>query len=466
MGPPLLLVFALWPGLQEPEEILEVQMRAEEDYRAGRYRRALHRLEDLWERYPQGSEGWAACRSRRREWFLGRPACYSALLQLTECARWRVESGVEEPVPEDAAVAVWTVVLAGAAEGEEPHSPTELSAGEGHPVRHELDARLLEEGHPVIEESTWLFREFVLAMTGGRLAMRMRVLPLPELTLPVVTRADPMRFAGLAPGALARVWEALPPEVLEGTDWWWILYPSHVPERYPGFESMEFITGGMAVGPDGASPCFLIDDRWLLRKPPHLGQGPWSSEERRAYLPQWLLHEFAHHLFRSWPEFGLEKRDHQWFDRSTWPEDFRGRFEPDYYFEALHKRLQPRADPPLHVGLRYRPPGPEVWSHVDLEALPGAYERQPVQNPWHRGRILREETEDGSLRFRWLNEAGVSWSLEPVPGRGELRTGPGNPYRAAGNDRFRIALKRGPDGDWLPVIQGFRFGGELYRRLP
>lgn len=466
MIPALILALASAGPPQEPEAVLQLQLRAEDDYRAGRYAECLDRLEALWERLPPGSDGWARCLSPRREFFPGHPACYSALRMLTDCARWRLDLARRHARPPKARPVVWTIVLVGRSQGIEPRSMAELEAGQGVPVRHELDPRLLADDHRVIRQSTWLFREFVLAMTEGRLPVDLRFLHLPDLELPVSASARGLRHAGLAPGALPRLWEEVPGSVRSTTDWWWVLYPSHVPEQYPDFERTEFITGGMATGPDGASPCFLIDDRWLLRKPPHLGKGEYSDEERRAYLPQWLAHEFFHHLFRTWPEFGLEARSHQWFDHSTWPEDFQGRFEVDYFLEALHKRLQPRAAPPLHIGLRYAPPPPELWRRIRLADIPGRYERRPVENPWHRGRIVRAGRRDGRPLLRWENDAGVAWELAPDLEHGVLRTGPDNPYYEDGNRVFRLELRRDDNGAWVPDIVGFRFGGQLYRRLP
>jgi hypothetical protein len=37
--------------------------------------------------------------------------------------------------------------------------------------------------------------------------------------------------------------------------------------------------------------------------------------------------------------------------------------EPDYYIEALHKRLQ-TATPPLYVKLRYAPPPRGIWDQI------------------------------------------------------------------------------------------------------
>jgi len=450
---------------QEPREAFAIQLRAEDLYRAGDDEACLELLDDWWRRYPPGSEGWAACTSDDRSWFPGHPASYSALRMLTECARWRVEGARQRGRRPKPATVVWTIVLVGQGHGRRPRSEEELAAGEGERVRLTLDPRLVADDHRVVHQSTWLFREFVSAMTDGRLVVEERFYDLPHLDLPLSATPGPPRHAGLAPDAWGLLWEAVPESVRRDTDWWWVLYPSFVPGDAPDFRSAEFVTGGMATGPDGASPCFLIDDLWLLRKPPHLGEGDYSDEERRAYLPQWLAHEFFHHLFRTWPGFGLEARSHQWFDRSTWPEDFEGRYEVDYYLEALHRRLQPAADPPLHVGLRYAAPPPEVWERVRVADVVGAYEHRPVENDWHRGRIVRDGRRDGKALLRWENEAGVSWQLTPDLEHGVLVTGPDDPYRDTGDGRFRVVLARDDDGRWRPEVVGFRFGGGLYLRV-
>ena len=72
----------------------------------------------------------------------------------------------------------------------------------------------------------------------------------------------------------------------------------------PEFEDDEFITGGMGAD-DKGGPLFIADDLWFVRKPYHLGEGVYSDIERRAYLPQWMQHEFYHHLYRIYPEFRL-----------------------------------------------------------------------------------------------------------------------------------------------------------------
>lgn len=196
---------------------------------------------------------------------------------------------------------------------------------------------------------------------------------------------------------------------------------------------------------------------WLTRKPPHLGSGPYSDVERNIYLPQWLQHEFFHHLYRTYPEFGLEATSHQWFSLANWPSDFVGRFEPDYYHESVFRRLQ-GAQEPMAAALRYATDG-APWGQLNLFDVFGSYDREPVQNPWHSGVI------QPGAPLRWQNQAGVSWNLTPDLLNGRLLTGPDNPYFGSPlADAFQLVLKRNALGDILPELAGFSFLGELYRR--
>jgi hypothetical protein len=313
----------------------------------------------------------------------------------------------------------------------------------------------------IVEQSTWLFREFVHAMTAGRLTVHIRIVLLTDLEVPVEIIAGPMNFATLAGDADRRIWRAVPENVRAATDWWWVIYPSHFPEQYKELAELEYVTGGMGVGPDGQASSFLIDDLWLLRKPsPYVGRTPYTEAERRAYLPQWFQHEFFHHLFREYPEFQLEAKDHQWFDRKTWPADFEGLMEPDYYIEALHKRLQ-IATPPLYSKLRYAPPPRGIWDKITTAKLVGLYRRTPMENPWHEGNI--EQDPSG---LQWRNSANWKWGLKPNLKERKLDTDPtDNPYflsDSSTGQEFRVVLRRSADGEYLPEVAGFRFNGEFY----
>jgi hypothetical protein len=450
---------------------LDTFLSAEDRYWAGDYEGAARMLGDLWAQHPPGSDDWARCPSQIAGINVGVPPCYYALRMLSDCAEWRLASVEHSSERPNRYTATLTVLLVGRSKGIQPTMWAELEDKVGREVEHTLDPQLLADRHHVIHQSVRLFSEYMLAATKGRLGVRTRVLGLPDVCVPVQAVAAPYRIAGLAGDAMERVWASVPAKVTASADWWWVLYPSHVPEQYPDFESTESITGGMGRGPDGASPCFIIDDRWLVRKPPHLGKGAYFGQERRAYLPQWLQHEFFHHLFACYPQFGLEAEGHQWFDRGTWPKDFEGRFEADYLQEALHKRLQPLGDPPMHFTLRYRPPPRALFRQVRLEALCGAYRREPVGNNWHAGTIGPDlgDHAEGEPVLRWTNMAGVSWRLWPNIEEGVLRTGADNPYYESNPTTgrvFRIVLRRDADGRYVPEVAGFHLQSDLYRREP
>jgi len=453
---------------------LETFLAVEQAYRDGRYQAALDDLEGLWRDAPPADPAWVEAGRAGRELGqspglnIGWPPCYYAQRMLTDCARWRVASGATVTQATAPHRAVLSVVMVGHSAGKEPRTQAEAEADGGVDVEHTLAPELLADDHRVLHQSLWLFREWILASTAGKLAVDTRVVHLPDVSVKVQCRVKERRYAGMAEGAAGVIARSVPAEILSSTDWWWFIYPSHVPEQYPDFARTEFVTGGMGAGPDGASPMFIIDDRWLTRKPPHIGLGPYTDVERRAYLPQWLQHEFMHYLFRIYPEFGLEAKSHQWFDRKTWPADFEGRFEPDYYVEAMHKRLQtPAAQPPLHVAMRYAPPAAALFERVPLESLVGSYAHSPVQNDWHVGTItVVERDQDGRPTvLRWRNQAGVSWRLFADAGPGLLRTGEENPYYQSNPDggrTFRIILKRDDDGDYQPEAVGFQFQGGFY----
>jgi len=127
-----------------------------------------------------------------------------------------------------------------------------------------------------VHESLHLFREYVVAMTDGGLDVETRILHLPDLDIPVHAEDVQGRFYA-GPTDVSALWYDIDAADIAESDWWWLLYPSHVPEQHPDFARTEFITGGMATGPDGASPCFSIADRFA-----QVGQGVTQIVQRGA----------------------------------------------------------------------------------------------------------------------------------------------------------------------------------------
>jgi hypothetical protein len=307
-------------------------------------------------------------------------------------------------------------------------------------VSLEVAPQILADDARVLRSSTDLFRHWVRAITEG-LEVELVVHTMPECT--TVDYSDDGAIVVSYPDAAGMV-DSVPAAIASSTDFWWVVAPSGVPGDGSGF-GRHFITGGMGVYGLGL-PLFLSDDAWFTRKPEHLGVGPYSEVELRAYQPQWFQHEFMHHLFRTWPEFGLEDEGHQWFDRSTWPPDFEGVFEPDYYAEAITRRLL-SATPSLAEGLS----APEFvdLSIADPAVLAGNYRRLPVLNDWHEVSV----TNNGGA-LRWNNAAGVSWGLEIRDGG--LWTESDCPYGISELD------VEGTEA----AVTALWFGGERYGRIP
>jgi TonB family protein len=102
--------------------------------------------------------------------------------------------------------------------------------------------------------------------------------------------------------------------------------------------------------------------------------------------------------------------------------------------------------------------GNDAFSALTIDMLTGSYRRDPVENPWHHGRIDKDP-------LRWTNNAGVSWRLTPDLANGRLLTGPDNPYyKTSGTQEYHVRLSRGP----VPIVEGIQFGplpNEFYRRV-
>jgi hypothetical protein len=329
---------------------------------------------------------------------------------------------------------------------------------------------------PALRTSLYWFGEYVWAVTGGRLPMRVEVHWLdPDrvaVEVPLGRMDGTSCYLAQADGrTLSAAFATVPPEFADGADCWAVFFPSGVPND-ASFARSEFITGGMSVAPDGCD-MFNIDDLWLTRIPPHLGAaGPYHPVERLAYLPQWWQHEWFHALFNSdqlFADAALEPTSHSWHNLDNWPEDFEGAVEPDYYHECLHKRfLLPDAHPPLWYRLKRWGWTPEAERALALpDMLLGSWRLREPSNDWHY--VTIEAGPDGTLR--WRNRADVEWSLELNAEKGRLIPGQDCPYEgtmvqivveghALEGRSLEARLARGG----RLAIKGLAFNAELYVR--
>ena len=441
-------------------------LEAARAYKRQDFAKCVRVLDALWAEFPVGSDKWHAVSQPIQVISLSRPQCYYALLMLDEASRWKLNPLSKTVTPHNI---VFSVDLVGRATGKEPRTLQELKDGTAPVVTHRLSPLLIADNFKLVRDCTWLLPEYVLAMTKGKLKVNYQYNYHPEIEVNLNVYFDKTFFSRPGPD-FYKVQQLLDSKQTHLPAWRWVIYPSLAPDRFSDFQKAEVITGGGVSGLQSHSPCWFIDDAWLLRRPPHQGQGAYTPIEREAYMPCWQHHEFFHHVAATYPELELEKTSHQWFDRSQWPKDFEGIFEPDYFREALHKRLQPLAKPPLHVGLRYDQPPASFWLKFDYAIISGKYEHQPATDPWHSGTIAYVgKDNNGNHVFRWTNAAKVNWYLYLNIDKGILTTGPDNPfytkYSEPNMHEFRLIVSRDADGNFLPQIDGYEYANLFHKKL-
>lgn len=450
--------------------VFATYIEASRAYKVKDYKHCLETLDEMWRDRPIGDPRWARADMRPSIYSLGNPACYPSLLMLDEAVRWRLQPDSAKVKPNPI---LMDVILFGHSEGIQPRTADELANNQGRQAYHDLDRTLLKDDYARVRNSLWLFQDYILAITKGRANLEIEFVYLPEESVHMETsvRKQPNGMTGFAipnETLLTAQLERLRRTLKRQPDWWWVLYPSHVPDQYPDFKTTEFITGGNTAGPDGRSMRLEIDDKWLVRRPGFLGQGAYDPLELEAYIPYWLCHEFYHHVYARFPEFELEKTGHDWHDRKKWPSDFQGVFEPDYYRESLHRRIL-SAQPGLNQRLRYNPPTPQELAKVDLKEVLGTYRLGPGIDGWHTGEIvLAGRDENGNPVLAWKNQAGVSWPLYPDMTKGNLITGKENPYMKEPQEaahQFTLALHRDESGRFTGQVEGYWFLGEYWRKL-
>jgi hypothetical protein len=423
-------------------------IQSEDALKAGDYVQAKKMIDDLFKTYPKGSNLWWNVFNDPNGANIGAPHAYYGLRMMEDI----IDHGLHGDPNVKAKKVYMKFVLVGCSEGIQPNTKAELQNGSGTFITNKIHPDIKKDDYRIVKQSFELFGQYIKAITKGGLEIEMDFVELDQLCLPVkVTTTKPyLSYGGIEP-----VWKALSQGLKDSTDWWSIIYPSHVPEA-PVFDDESFITGGMGADYKGG-PVFISDDKWIVRKPAHLGSGKYSDIERRIYLPQWVQHEFFHHLYRIYPELALEVNGHDWFNLNFWPSDFEGQFETDYYSETLHKRLQVNCAPMTsRLITRVQKDLTALYNTLTIDELRGPYSLDVVQNAWHEANIIQENG-----KHFWKNKANVQWTVTPSFTEGKLKTSNDNPY--AGQD-FLIELYKTVEGDYVPGAIALKFNGESYKK--
>ncbi len=298
-------------------EVVTKLLEAEDKVLAEDYRAARTIIDALIAAYPLSDDVWGSIlqtgNDKSTHPHLGEPGAYAHLRMLDDITK----VGVSKLLPGTRPIQMAIVMPA----------CSDIFPKTGQPVlNRRLNPEIEVDSYEVVRQSLRLFQSYILAISGGELRLELNF-----YKIDACTQID--RVNGYDYNAPIR---QLPAEVIEKTDMFWLVYPG---DLNVGGDA----GGGSGMGGFGAplKPVFISEDDWIIKKrAPDQGGGARTEVERRLYLPEWVQHEFFHHLFRSWPELNLEKDgNHQWFDRSKWPADFIGKTEEDYYAEALNKRL-------------------------------------------------------------------------------------------------------------------------------
>lgn len=319
---------------------VDTMIYASDAVNAQEYPDARRLVSDIFDDQPVADSVWRSG-AGSQGLNVGDPVAYYGLRMLDDITEFSTPTPTNDTLRMTALVVPCADVI-------RPANPDDLTQEEY--VRLDIDPAILEDDFAVLYRVTEIFRQWVKAITNGS---EVELVPYVVEDCGFVSYSvGTFDFGGAAIFSYPDTFGILlgvPEEVVSQTDIWWIIAPSGVPGDGSDFRE-EFVTGGMGTDEFG-NALFISDDAWFIRKPAHLGSGPYSEVEQRTYFGQWFQHEYMHHIFREWPEFGLEDSGHQWFDRTTWPNDFQGVYEADYYAEAIDRRLS-SATPSLAEGLK------------------------------------------------------------------------------------------------------------------
>jgi hypothetical protein len=317
-------------------EVLTKLLEAEDKVFAADYKGARVIVDALIAKYPlmnsnEGSDSiwwtnYGAGNDKTTRPHLGEPGAYAHLRMLDDITKVGVTKTLAGTKPIQ-----MTIVM--------PACSDTVDKDEKKLLKELLSKEIEDDSYEAVRQSLRLFQSYILAISGGELRL--------ELSFHKVDSCFQIKEAtGYIVGNYTAPIRQLPASVVDKSDMFWVIYPSNFDVNLN-----VGVSGGMGGFGDGR-PVFISEDDWVIKKrAPTQGSGARTEVERRMYLPEWVQHEFFHHLAGSWPELNLENDDRRRFDLTTWPKDYKGRVEEDYYSEAINKRLY-NATPSIAVKLQ------------------------------------------------------------------------------------------------------------------
>jgi hypothetical protein len=307
-------------------ELITKLLEAEDKVVDKDYQGARLIVDDLIKKNPligdtgDGEQGWWAhygpTQPGKPRPHLGEPGPYPHLRMLDEITR----VGISKPMLGKTPIQM-TIVM--------PVCSDIIPDGGSTLINERLNPEIEAVNYKTVRQSLRLFQSYLLAISGGELNL--------ELKFYKINKCFEINKEKNYVSNFNEPLLQLPKGVAEKTDMFWLIYPRDIAKG----TMVGSFSGGISSFNGTSKPVFICEDSWIIMKrAPDQGVGPRTELERRMYLSQWLQHEFFHHLYSAWKvELGIEDNGHPWRDRNTWPADFTGKEEVDYYSETIRKRF-------------------------------------------------------------------------------------------------------------------------------
>ena len=345
----------------------------------------------------------------------GTPVCLYSLLMFKQIFTFYKEihnKSTIQTVPY-----IWTIVMVGKSHGIYPDSLKNVENQKGKLINNVLNPEILKDDYRILRDCFFIFCEYLKAISKGILTVNLNFLYLDYVDVECVVNKQGDTYFNTIKD-YNDITKNISEEIINLTNAWLYIYPSHKNYDDPLYKNNRFVSGGCAMT---IKPILMSDDLFLFRKINDLGFGYYSNEERRAYIPQWIKHEYFHYLFNvAFPEFKLEQKGHDWFNRSFWPKDFEGDSEPVFYDQALTKRFL-KSD--ITIWIKLSGKMIDLSKVITKNNLCGRYELLNVTNDWHIVKIYQQKS-----FFTWTNKSNVSWKLIPSFNNGKLLLDQDCPY--------------------------------------
>ena len=450
---------------------------------------AKNMMDDFWRKYPTTNvDAWGRIPKPSPVTSTIEHSPQAALVMLKDIVDWWTRKNLGQVPNYVVRPMILGVVTQGVISGILPRTFEELVWTSGDPslVRAAtkgennttyLDPRFTANFHESTRWGFWLFSEYIYAMTDGRLQMYIKPYIQQDPTIFKIMY-DPSKTRGER-GALSLILEPNQDQynreldAVRTFDMTLFLTPTVNLQRLRKLGVPGFGSGGAGFA-GGKSSIHAQVHGWMIRPFATIAEKDKTTDDivlRRPTELIWSLadfiwHEWAHTVNWLYPEIPIEKKGHDYFDRTTWPPDFVGQTQHEYFSEFMKKRLLIFGTGVMELTKRLlrHDPSPAELKGITLDYLLGKYFYNNVksyeeQNVHWRGQIEKYNKSP----IVWHNDANAYLNLYPqVDAQGNLLS---INVRRDDGGVFYFVLERDAEGNYLPVCKKFVLDASTYVKV-